>query len=416
MRNTFSVKLIFLVIGLCLTQESFGTQNFTSVHHRLTITEHNKELHLAFRAKATDAWTPLATIKSVDPAYFDVAARETNNALEITFGNGDRMLFSRSSYLIQLDGNIDALEFVLAPEQPPLLGLASFYSNNQNFSHGEAPAEVWSVQKNRSTVLAVSSRSSLVYAGPADPITLSDADPGLEGIQFHFLWGGFALLCELISSALGLLFELTGNWGASILLLALLVRLIFFPINKTSESLQREVDGIKAQMAPDISAAKQLYSGEELHFKILEIREKYDFTTRKELSPLFAFALQIPVLIAVFNVLAVHYSFNSVSFLWISNLALANEIYSLPFSLPFIGNQVNLLPFCMFFVSTLSTALFNDKDLAQSELKSRKLRLHLMNFAFLVLFYSFPSAMVLYWTAVNFLQLLQQQYSRLFDS
>ena len=93
------------------------------------------------------------------------------------------------------------------------------------------------------------------------------------------------------------------------------------------------------------------------------------------------------------------------SFLWVSDLAVPDRLFSLGVNLPFFGGYFNLLPFVMAFVTVLST-YYASKDPAKNDLQYGAL--FSMAGLFFVLFYTFPAAMVLYWTASNFFQLLQQ--------
>ena len=122
--------------------------------------------------------------------------------------------------------------------------------------------------------------------------------------------------------------------------------------------------------------------------------------------------IQIPVWIAVFNALGEMPQLEGVHFLWIESLAHPDAIAALPFVIPFFGSSVNLLPLLMTAVTLASASLFQDRLAPQEELKKQKRNGYLMAFVFLVLFYPFPAAMVLYWTLSNALQIVQQRVIR----
>jgi len=92
-------------------------------------------------------------------------------------------------------------------------------------------------------------------------------------------------------------------------------------------------------------------------------------------------------------------------FLWISNLAYPDSVYSFSESLPLIGQEASVLPVLMLFVSLLSLLASSPSHSGKNSILHYRSML-LMPLVFLVLFYPFPAAMVLYWTAANFWQLL----------
>ena len=82
-------------------------------------------------------------------------------------------------------------------------------------------------------------------------------------------------------------------------------------------------------------------------------REKYD-----QLAPfkgMLGLFIQIPVLIALFNVLGEAPELSGVPFLWFDDLSLSDRLFPLGIDLPFFGAYFNLLPFLMAGVTVLST-------------------------------------------------------------
>ena len=97
------------------------------------------------------------------------------------------------------------------------------------------------------------------------------------------------------------------------------------------------------------------------------------------------------------------------NFLWISDLAKPDMIADLPFYVPFLGNTINVLPFLMAIFIIMSGAISLEVNQSRSEQRIKKNKILLMSFIFFIIFYSFPSSMVLYWTASNFFTLAQQK-------
>ena len=138
----------------------------------------------------------------------------------------------------------------------------------------------------------------------------------------------------------------------------------------------------------------------------------------KNISPfysmksLFGFLIQIPIFIAVFDVLGESIYLMNESFVFIDDLSKPDRWALLPIFIPFFGSSFNLLPLCMMIISMLSAFLYYDRNLSSDLLSNQKRSLYFMSLLFFVLLFTFPSGMVLYWTASNILQLLQIQIKK----
>jgi YidC/Oxa1 family membrane protein insertase len=99
-------------------------------------------------------------------------------------------------------------------------------------------------------------------------------------------------------------------------------------------------------------------------------------------------------------------------FLWISDLSRTDHLFRLPFTLPFFGNDLNLLPFLMTGLSLVASSLHNPLAL-NAELRKKQVRnMIVLAVAFFVLFYTFPAGMVLYWTTNNLISVIKSLWAR----
>ena len=119
--------------------------------------------------------------------------------------------------------------------------------------------------------------------------------------------------------------------------------------------------------------------------------------------------IQVPVLIAVFNVLGESPLTIGAPFLWIDDLSLPDTIWQFDFHIPFFGNHLSVLPFAMTLVTIVAAILHKDPSAPEAYRQQQRRNLYLMAAGFFVLFYPFPASMVFYWTCTNVLQLIQQQ-------
>ena len=238
--------------------------------------------------------------------------------------------------------------------------------------------------------------------GPRQQHILQAADQRLEALLLPGMWAPFRTLCFWIWDLLGFFQVLTGNWGLATILLALVVRLFTIPITRKSLDAQARAADQHARLAPMIKQLKERYSGVEQSEKLIALYEEQHYDHLLPFKGMLGLFIQIPIFIAVFNVLGEIAELRGASFLWIDDLALSDRLFALGFSLPWFGGYFNLLPFIMALVTVLSSWM------ASRNSQATTMGLFGMAALFFVLFYSFPAAMVLYWTCSNLFQLLQQ--------
>lgn len=247
----------------------------------------------------------------------------------------------------------------------------------------------------------------LAFGKNAKSVEMTHTDD-FQGLRFASIWEPFKQISKLLSALFHLIYELVGNWGLAIVLLALALRLILTPVTKFTDKLNAEAMTKKEQIAPSLKLLKEKYKGEQLHNKILKLHKDYGISGFDPLKPLLGLFIQIPVFIAVFNMLGEEAILDGVGFLWIENLALSDKFIVLAQPLHLVEFDINLLPFVMLLISMVSAKVYasNIEDVALR--KGQEFKLYSMALLFFVLLYSFPAAMVLYWASVNGLQLIFQ--------
>ena len=120
--------------------------------------------------------------------------------------------------------------------------------------------------------------------------------------------------------------------------------------------------------------------------------------------------LQIPVFIALYHLLGQLFELRKEPFLWMNTLAEPDQLFSFGIELPFFGSYFNLLPVLMT-LTTIANIKLSSAPAAYAKSSLRQnVMLIFMAMAFFLLFYLFPSGMVLYWVVTNVLQLAHQKY------
>lgn len=252
-----------------------------------------------------------------------------------------------------------------------------------------------------------------LYLGPIDRRSLLKAGPELTGMLFTDLWFWMRWLSMAILICLNLLGEWFGYWGGAILLLSLVVKVAMTPLTMLAEHWQRQVNRIQSKLEPEIRQIKQQFKGEEQTQRILALHREQGVSLFYPLKSAFGFLIQIPVFIAAFNVLNECFGLNGVSFTFVADLAKPDHWLSLPFDLPFFGAHLNLMPLLMTAITLLASWQFHDPSLSPLLKRRQQHQLYMMAFLFLVLFYTFPAGMVLYWTTNNLVQYLKDSALKL---
>jgi YidC/Oxa1 family membrane protein insertase len=238
----------------------------------------------------------------------------------------------------------------------------------------------------------------VVYAGPLDYEGLKATGSHLErAVDFGWKWIG--PLSKLIYKFLVYCYKVVPNYGWVIILLSALIKVLFHPLTAKSMKSMREMQKVQ----PELQALREKYKKEpqKLNAAMLELYKKRGINPVGGCLPLL---LQMPVFFALFNVLSKTIELRQAPFIfWIKDLSAPDKIAGLPFSIPFIGSTVSLLPILM------GVAMYVQQKMTPSDPKQAMLT-YLMPIIFTVMFFKFPSGLVLYWLVNNILTIIHQHW------
>jgi YidC/Oxa1 family membrane protein insertase len=250
------------------------------------------------------------------------------------------------------------------------------------------------------------------YSGPVDNRALSRADPELERLLFSGLWSWLRSLSFGLLFLLGWLTAVAGHPGTAIVALAVSVKLLLLPLAAVAERLQEKVNATQARLEPGIEAIKAAHRGEERARRTLALYREEGVHPLYTLKSLLGVLIQLPVFVAVFDMLAEDFDLYRAPFLWIRDLSRPDALVRLPLCVPFFGCDLNLLPFLMSGISLAALLRFRSAALTPSLVRRQRRNLTGMTLLFFLLFYTFPAGMVLYWTSTNAFQLASQEVKR----
>ncbi|WP_439856381.1 YidC/Oxa1 family membrane protein insertase [Pseudomonas yamanorum] len=251
-----------------------------------------------------------------------------------------------------------------------------------------------------------------VFGGGKSYTALVAQAPDLGGLLFSGLWDWMRWLSLGIMHLLHFIQQVVGSWGIAIILLAVLVRLAVYPIAKNAILAQKKFAAIQARIQPELQEIRKNFKGGEQSELILQLYERHQVSPLAGLKPLLIILIQIPIFISLYHLLGQTFELRDAAFLWIKTLAEPDQLFSLGIDLPFFGAYFNLLPVLMTLTTILSIKLNPTASPNEKSSLRQGLTTCLMGLVFFVLFYSFPSGMVLYWTVANFLQVVHQKIAK----
>ncbi len=221
-----------------------------------------------------------------------------------------------------------------------------------------------------------------LYVGPKIQSRMQGIAPNLERtVDYGWLW----LIAEPLFWLLDWIHGFVGNWGWSIIILTLMIKLAFFHLSATSyKSMAR-----MRKVQPRIVAIRERYGKDKqrMNQAMMELYKK------EKINPLggcFPILVQIPVFIALYWVLLESVELRQASFIfWLDDLSVHDPFFVLPVLMGatmLIQQKLNPPP----------------PDPMQAKIMMA------LPFVFTFFFLFFPSGLVLYWFVNNLLSIAQQ--------
>ncbi|HEY5365706.1 MAG TPA: membrane protein insertase YidC [Casimicrobiaceae bacterium] len=222
-----------------------------------------------------------------------------------------------------------------------------------------------------------------LYVGPQDQDVLAQTAKGLNLVVDY---GIFTIIAAPIFALLKWLHSLIGNWGWSIIVMTIMIKGVFFPLNARAA---RSMAKMKI-VAPKMKVLQEQYKDDKQQLQS-RMMEMYKTEKINPLGGCLPIVVQIPVFIALYWVLLSAVELRHAPWIgWIHDLSAPDPYYVLPVVYAITAwLQVRLSP-------TPVTDPIQQK------------MFQIMPIAFSVMFVFFPSGLVLYWLVNNSLQIAQQ--------
>lgn len=226
--------------------------------------------------------------------------------------------------------------------------------------------------------------SATLYAGPKSQDKLEELSPGLRlTVDYGILW----FIAQPIFWLLENIHALLGNWGWSIIVLTIIIKLAFFPLSAASYKSMARMRAV----SPKMQALKEQF-GDDRQKMSQAMMELYKKEKINPLGGCLPILVQMPVFLALYWVLLESVEMRQAPWMfWITDLSIKDPFFILPIIMGvtmFIQQQLNPTP--------------------PDPMQAKVMKLLPVIFTFFFLW--FPAGLVLYWVVNNVLSIAQQWY------
>jgi YidC/Oxa1 family membrane protein insertase len=235
---------------------------------------------------------------------------------------------------------------------------------------------------------------------------------GLNHFDLLIDWGWFYFITKPMFLALDYFYHLVGNFGVSILLVTVLVKLLFFPLANKSYASMAKMKSVQPQLA----ALKERYPDD----KVKQQQEMMEIYKKEKINPIagcLPVALQIPVFFSLYKVLFVTIEMRHAPFYgWIKDLSAPDPttifngfglLHFDPTVVPLLGPYLALGVWPIIMGITM---WFQMKLNPTPPDPTQKMIFDWMPLIFTFMLAGFPAGLVIYWAWNNLLSVLQQSY------
>lgn len=223
-----------------------------------------------------------------------------------------------------------------------------------------------------------------IFIGPK---LQNELEQTAKGLELTADYGLFTVISQPLFWLLDKINSFVGNWGWSIIILTILIKLVFYKLSETSYRSMAKM----RKFQPQILSLRNRYKGDRQR----QSQEMMALYRKEKINPLggcLPILVQIPVFIALYWVLLESVELRQSPFIfWIHDLSTRDPYFVLPL----------LMGITMFAQTRLNPT---PPDPIQAKVMTYLPVIFTFFFAF------FPSGLVLYWFVNNLLSLAQQLY------
>jgi YidC/Oxa1 family membrane protein insertase len=227
-------------------------------------------------------------------------------------------------------------------------------------------------------------QDTTLFAGPQEEKKLAALSPGLELVKDY---GWLTLLAKPLFWLLDELHSLIGNWGWAIVALVVVLKIAFYWLNASAYRSMAKMKAVNPKIAEMRERLKD--KPQQMQQEMMRIYREEKINPLGGCLPIF---VQMPFFIALYWVLLSSVEMRHAPWIgWIHDLSAKDPYFILPL------------------VMTASTMFQTWLNPAPPDPVQAKM-MWIMPLAFSVMFFAFPSGLVLYWVTNNILSIAQQWF------
>jgi len=244
------------------------------------------------------------------------------------------------------------------------------------------------------------SNNFTLYLGPLDYYVLRKYDVDLQKMVMNKDWYErlFRPISLMIIPAFKFLYRFIPNYGFVIIVFSILIKLVLHPLTKKSYQSMSEMQYLQ----PKMTELREKYKNEpqRLNKEMMKLYKDHGINPLGGCLPML---LQMPVLFALFIVFRSTIQLRGQPFiLWINDLSAPDALH-LGVNLPFIGDNIHVLPILM------GLTMIWQSKMSVTDPK-QKMMVYFMPIFLVFIFYSLPSGLNLYYAIFNVLSMVQTRY------
>ena len=261
----------------------------------------------------------------------------------------------------------------------------------------------------RPNTLIEHSVKSLIGAKEINQINKYKDDLKIEKLDLIVNYGVLYFIIVPMHKILSYFFNFTGNYGYAIILLTILVRLVFFPLNQYSMKSM----GKMKSLGPEIENLKTRFKDDKQQLQ-REMMKLYKVNGVNPASSCFPILIQIPIFFSLYKLLLLDLAMRHSPFVWVwqdlsakDPLTIFNLFGLLPYNVPTFL-EIGLLPVLMGSSMWLQMKLSPQPSGSDEMQKMQKKIFMLMPLFLTVILAPFAAGLILYWVCTNILTIIQQ--------
>jgi YidC/Oxa1 family membrane protein insertase len=242
------------------------------------------------------------------------------------------------------------------------------------------------------------SSSYTLYLGPRELGILKQLGKNLErAITF----GWTDIIAKPLLYLLRFFNQYIHNYGVSIILLTILIKILFWPLTHKSYKSMKEMQKLQPRMAK--LREKYKNNKAQLNKEMMGLYKTYKVNPMGGCLPMI---IQLPVFFALFRILGSAIELRQAPFmLWINDLSAPDRLFSFPFSIPFMSPPYGIPVLTLL----MGASMFLQQKMTPTPGDPMQAKIMMfLPLIFTFMFINFPSGLVLYWLVNNLLSIGQQ--------